>query len=191
MENADSPLFTSAHAALVFALNFSSQCYERPTMNKLAQPSVGSGKGLIGLDGAAQAGFIRAELNQLPVMMRSVLIARCAPKSSPCSCGSPCCTGRRINPEWFDASSILIAGAKEFMAGTFTHYQLRRCAVLRYLGEKISIEEIADQCGCARNTASAHNGKIGKSLKELESNAWGLVEDHFQRIGMVFSEGNA
>lgn len=185
MERDDSPLFTSAHAALVFALNFSAQCYERPTMNKLAQPAVGSGKGLIGLDGAAQAGFIRAELNQLPVTVRSILIARCAPKSTPCSCGAPCCTGKRINPEWFDATSVLIAASKDFLYGCFSHYEMRRGAVLRYLGEKISLEDIAESVGWSRNTVSSQNGKIGKALKEMESNAWGLVEDHLQNLGMV------
>lgn len=53
--------FTRAHAALVFALNFASDCYDRPVMNRLADGPRAAGKGLAGLDGAAQAGMVRAE----------------------------------------------------------------------------------------------------------------------------------
>ena len=77
------PLFINAHSALVFAFNFSGQCYDRPMMNRMAAPSVGTGKGLVGLDGAAQAGMIRGEVKSLGKLAEAILIARFAPHSMP------------------------------------------------------------------------------------------------------------
>lgn len=85
------PLFESAHGALVFAFNFSGQCYDRPMMNRLASPAVGSGKGLVGLDGAAQAGMIRAEVQTLGKLAEAIIIARIAPRTVPCHCRSARC----------------------------------------------------------------------------------------------------
>lgn len=60
------PMFKSAHAALVFALNYSMQQYDRPLINRIAAGHTKeSHKGLSGVDGAAQAGMIRAELARL------------------------------------------------------------------------------------------------------------------------------
>ena len=80
----DEILFNSAHGALVFAFNFSGQAYDRPMMNRLATPSVGTGKGLVGLDGAGQSGFIRAEVKAMGKLSEAIIIARIAPRSTPC-----------------------------------------------------------------------------------------------------------
>ena len=37
---AEEPLFDSAHAALVYAFNYSGQAYDRPLMNRLADDPV-------------------------------------------------------------------------------------------------------------------------------------------------------
>lgn len=88
-------LFDNAHGALVFAFNFSGQCYDRPAMNRLATPAAGTGKGLVGLDGAAQAGFILAEVKGMGKLAEAILTARLAPRSMPCHCRSSCCASHR------------------------------------------------------------------------------------------------
>ncbi|MEX3628437.1 MAG: DNA-binding protein [Burkholderia sp.] len=184
-------LFSSAHSALVFAFNFSGQCYDRPMMNRLAQPAVGNGKGLSGLDGAAQAGMIRAKLRTLGRLHENILIARTAPKTIPCDCGSPCCAGHRTNLEWFDAAGYLTEHAKGALAGCFAHYRLRSAIIQKYFGVKISMVEIADDCEVSRTTANDHNAKVVKLLKAEESKAWAAIEDKFQAAGIVGEMQNA
>lgn len=178
-------LFTSAHSALVFAFNFSGQQYDRPMMNRIASPAIGSGKGLAGLDGAAQAGMIKAELRALGLIYEAVLIARIAPKWTPCDCGAPCCGGRKTNGEWFDAIGTLTAYAKDALQGCFSHYNMRNAIVQKYFGVNISLADIADACDVNRDTASSHNARVLKVLKADESKAWAAIDGRLIAAGMV------
>lgn len=195
------PLFESAHGALVFAFNFSGQCYDRPMMNRLASPAVGSGKGLVGLDGAAQAGMIRAEVQTLGRLAEAIIIARIAPRSVPCHCRSACCAGHRPDKEWTDAISVLADYVRTTaLAGCTSNGMLRREYVVRYFTRKddrISLEALADKHDIHRDTASAHAAKValllgGAQPKKgrpgvpgLESAAMDAIEDRLRGIGMV------
>ena len=80
------PLFRSAHEALMFAFTFSDACghpvaaaaerriatFARDRYERIP----GSGRGLTGLDGAAQAGMIRAEVERIHPLHQIVLVAR-------------------------------------------------------------------------------------------------------------------
>ena len=195
------PLFESAHGALVFAFNFSGQCYDRPMMNRLASPAVGSGKGLVGLDGAAQAGMIRAEVQTLGRLAEAIIIARIAPRSVPCHCRSACCAGHRPNKEWTDAISVLADYVRTTaLAGCTSNGMLRREYVVRHFTRKddrISLEALAEKHDIHRDTASAHAAKValllgGAQAKKgkpgvlgLESVAMDAIEDKLRGIGMV------
>lgn len=183
------PLFESAHGALVFAFNFSGQCYDRPMMNRLASPAFGSGKGLAGLDGAAQAGMIRAEVQAMGQLAEAILIARIAPRSVPCHCRSSCCSGHRPNKDWTDAISYLAEYVRTTaLAGCTSNGLLRREYVLRYFTRKddrISLEALAEKHDLNRQTVSAHASKVAKTIKELESIAQSAAEDRLMAAGMV------
>lgn len=180
------PLFKSAHGALVFAFNFSGQCYDRPLMNRMATPVIGSGKGLAGLDGAAQAGMIRAEVQALGKLHEAILIARTAPRSNPCSCRSSCCSGRKPNKEWVDAVAWLADHVRNTaLAGCTADYRIRRGCVEMFFGSSLTVTALADKCDVARNTAGAHFGKVRKLLKDEESRAQIAVEDRLRAAGMV------
>ena len=197
----DEPLFHSAHSAMVFAFNFSGQSYDRPMMNRLASPAVGSGKGLVGLDGAAQAGMIRAEVQTLGKLAEAIIIARIAPRSVPCHCRSACCAGHRPNKEWTDAISVLADYVRTTaLAGCTSNGMLRREYVVRYFTRKddrISLEALAEKHDIHRDTASAHAAKValllgGAQAKKgrpgvpgLESAAMDAIEDRLRDIGMV------
>ncbi len=194
-------LFNSAHAALVFAFNFSAQCYDRPMMNRLAAPAIGSGKGLAGLDGAAQAGMIRAEVQALGKFAEAIIIARLAPRSIPCYCRSSCCVGRKTNKDWMDAISVLADYARtNALAGCTANGMLRREYVVRYFSrkdERVGLEALAEKHGIARNTVSAHNAKVAMWLggvparkdspaqPGIEQAAFDAAEDRLRSIGMV------
>lgn len=195
------PLFESAHGALVFAFNFSGQCYDRPMMNRLATPSFGGGKGLVGLDGAAQSGMIRAEVQSLGRLAEAILIARIAPRTTPCSCRSSCCSGHKPNKEWTDAIAYLSDYVRTTaLAGCTVNGMLRREYVVRYFSrkdERVSLELLAEKHDIARNTVSAHNAKVAtwlggvpaKKGKEgmpgMETAAMDAIEDRLRDIGMV------
>lgn len=69
--------FKSAFDAVRFALAYSTQQYGETMMAKrLRGESLGSGMGLVGVDGAGQAGMIRRELETLPELHMSVIVAR-------------------------------------------------------------------------------------------------------------------
>lgn len=195
------PLFDNAHGALVFAFNFSGQCYDRPMMNRMASPAVGSGKGLVGLDGAAQAGMIRSEVKAMGKLAEAILIARVAPRVTPCSCRSACCSGHKPNKEWTDAISVLADYVRTTaLAGCTSNGMLRREYVVRYFtrkDERISLEALAEKHDIHRDTVSAHAAKValllggahpkkGKpGVPGLESAAMDAIEDRLRDIGMV------
>ena len=136
----DEVLFSSAHAALTFALNFSGQQFGKSAVATMAAPAGGgSGKGLGGLDGSAQSGMIRAELKRCGELVEALLIARVAPRSSPCSCKHVCCSGKVPNEEYLNAISFLCKEAMPYLAGSLSHYSLRKGLIARYFGEKVQV----------------------------------------------------
>lgn len=150
-------LFRSADAALKFAFRFSSEQYDRPLMNRMADKSAGKGKGLAGLDGAGQAGIIRREVRELGPLHEAMVIARYGPRDVPCSCRAPCCSGFKLNREWAEAIGLITTAAMEKLSGKLSHYQLRRGIVERQFGVKHKIGELAERCNVNRDTASDHN----------------------------------
>lgn len=195
------PLFESAHGALVFAFNFSGQCYDRPMMNRLASPAIGSGKGLVGLDGAAQAGMIRAEVQAMGKLAEAILIARIAPRSMPCHCRQACCSGKKPNKEWTDAIGFLADHVRTTaLAGCTANGMLRREYVVRYFSrkdERVSLEVLAERHDVNRQTVGAHASKVallfgGTQAKKdkaavpgFEAAAMNAIEDRLRDIGMV------
>lgn len=194
-------LFQNAHGALTFAFNFSGQAYDRPMMNRLASPAIGSGKGLVGLDGAAQAGMIRAEVKAMGKLAEAILIARVAPRMTPCSCRSSCCSGHKPNKEWTDAVAYLADYVRTAVyAGCVVNGLMRREYLVRYFtkkDERVSLEALAEKYDIARNTVSAHNAKVATWLggvparKDkpaqlgMEQAAFDAIEDRLRSIGMV------
>lgn len=194
-------LFQNAHGALTFAFNFSGQCYDRPMMNRLASPAIGSGKGLVGLDGAAQAGMIRAEVKAMGKLAEAILIARVAPRMTPCSCRSSCCSGYKPNKEWTDAIAVLADHVRTTVyAGCVINGLMRREYLVRYFtrkDERVSLEALAEKYDIARNTVSAHNAKVATwlggvptrkdkpAMLGMEQAAFDAIEDRLRGIGMV------
>lgn len=181
------PLFSSAHSALVFAFSFSCRAYyDRPIMNRMATQAIGSGKGLAGLDGAAQAGMLRAEVRALGNLHEALLIARIAPRSTPCSCGSPCCSGRRPNLEWVDAVAWLSGYARDaVLAGRVIDYRIARGCVEMYFASSLTVTKLADRCGVSRNTVGAYLARVRKMLRDSESLAQHAIDERLRMAGVI------
>ena len=186
-------LFESAHAALVFAFNISNQCFDRPPLARLAinpLPSSGDSlSGLSGLDGAAQAGMIRAEVHALGCLPENLLIARFAPRSHPCSCRSKCCSGKQYNMEWRNAIAWLANHVKESaLSGTHADYRVARSCVERHFQHRehrSSIATFAISMSVHKNSAEAYIHRVSKLFKVVESTAYAMISDRLQEINIV------
>ena len=194
----DKVVFRSAHEALVFAFNVSAQAYDRPLMNRMADKMKG-GDGLHGLDAAAQAGMIRAQVKALGRISEAILTARFAPDSQPCSCGSPCCSKRKINSEWREAIGLIgdhmrLTALRECS----TDSVLRSVYVTRYFTPKdrrIPIEKIAKDWRVDWHTAQSHYNRIAAVLggskankvhvSGLEASAMNRLEDILREATVV------
>ncbi|MPS76567.1 MAG: hypothetical protein E2591_00660 [Achromobacter sp.] len=159
-------LFRSAHAALVYALNYSMQQYDRPLINRMAVGrSNADSRGLSGLDGAAQAGMIRAEIARLPTLFQALLIAKAAPSHLHCECRAACCAGMRINPEWQDAmSEVTTAAASGALSGCISNGRLRSALIQRLLGARMTLKDLAERYDVDEKTAGAHSARLKRWL---------------------------
>jgi len=156
MINTEQMLFRTPTDALIFAFNYSMQQQGRPLADRMASPAARTGKGLSGNDGAGQAGMVRRELAFLHEIELAVLVARFAPRSMPCACRNPCCSGYRPNPEWEGAVRVLEQAALGQLAGHLSHYRLRRRLVEKAVGLKVELKSLAKECGVSEKTVAAH-----------------------------------
>ncbi|HEJ2443623.1 DNA-binding protein [Burkholderia multivorans] len=185
--------FKSAFDAVRFALCYSSQQYgETMLAKRLRGESIGTGMGLVGLDGAGQAGEIRRHLWELPELHLSVVVARAAPRDLPCPCGAACCSGWTPNLEWQAAIGWLTRASAAYCSG-FSHYRVRRAIIERLFGVKCDLSEIADECGAHRNTVSKQNAAVrlwiegdrkGESVGVAQV-AWREIERKLNEIGLL------
>jgi hypothetical protein len=184
---AELALFRSMNGALAFALNFRHGTLKPSQLSVMMGGSHPVGRGLSGLDGAAQAGMIRAEIDQLQPRVRGlILVAHFAPRSFPCPCRQACCSGHRPNGEWQQAiSDIAVLVLSEALEGCSVNYGLRHAIIRRYFGVHKSLSEAAVQAGVHRDTASAHAAKIIPYLRGHDRAARFDLEARLKAAGVV------
>lgn len=179
----DDPIFNTVNGALLFALNFSHGTVKKPGLATLMGGG-SKGRGLGGLDGAAQAGMLLAELEALKPHRTAILVARFTVQSLPCSCARACCKRYRDNPEWLEAIAK-VAEACLVVCPPVTHYRVRLGMILRYFGAKASFKDIAAECRVSRNTVSQINSKVVEWLKLEEKKARWEYEGILKVEGIV------
>jgi hypothetical protein len=192
----EDPLFASAHAALTFAFNYAPEQYAPSTMaNLIKGGTLGSGKGLVGMDGAGQAGMILCEVARLGDRRDEkaftgeshpyFLAARFAPHNMPCSCRNPCCVGYKPTNAFTEAMFWITHAAVEQLHDTSVNYRLRRGLVLRFYGERQNMSELAKFAGVHRDSASQHNAKLLPWLRQEDGAAMHAAIYRLKEIGMV------
>lgn len=183
----EAPLFRSTQDALVFAFQYSAQQYELSAMGKVMARVDGahipSGKGLVGLDGAAQAGFVRAEIGRLPPPYRAVLRARFGEREAPC----PTCGSHGLNQDWKAAISQITNHVAYAISG-LSHTYLRRVFVADHFGEPVRIADEADRYGVPHRTAYDHRQKVREALRAEERAAFEAIDSRLREVGMVGEE---
>jgi len=179
------PLFRSVRGALTFAYNFSHGTMKASALAGMMGGARPKGRGLGGLDGAAQSGMIKFEVQQLGTVASNILAARFEVQRLPCACKSECCNGWRVNPDWMVAVMNVSSLAHGQVDGLSHNIRVRIAIVKRYFGAKDSLGEIARQCGIDRDTASVHANKANKWLTEQERMALYAIEDQLKAGGVV------
>lgn len=177
-DNFELPLFANAHDALTFAFNYSTQQYALSPMAKLRETGIGSGKGLVALDGAAQAGIIRARVGQLPALQAACIIARYAPRFEEC----PCCQSRdKMTEQYREAIATLAEWSVSICTG-MTIRNMRGAIIRSFFERGVSISEVAKELNVPKATAYDQKSRIHKALKEIDLQAQRDAADRLQML---------
>lgn len=157
----------------MFAFNYPSQQYALSPMSKLMTTGIGSGKGLVALDGAAQAGIIRARVAKLTSLQQACIKARYVPRYEECSC---CQSKDKMTEQYREAIATLVEWA--LSVGTGMTLRNMRGAIIRSFFERgVSISAAAKELNVPKATAYDQNARIQRSLKILDDQAQQVCEE--------------
>lgn len=124
--------------------------------NEIRQLEAADQIGIMVIEEERRVSAVHGELDQLTLTERAAIIARFAPRSFPCSCCRPCCTGYTPNPEWEKAIRALTDAALVSLAGHLSHYLVRRKLVEEVFGVKVKLDQLAEKASVNKNTITAH-----------------------------------
>jgi hypothetical protein len=171
-------LFKNSSEALVFAFRYSSQQYALSPMAKMMKTGIGSsGKGLVSLDGAGQAGFIRGEVDRLPSLHRSCIIARYSLKYEECRC----CGSDKALAEYLEAVANLSEWSLQWITGMSVR-SMRQAIIRAYYERGVSIRDVAERLNVAKSTAYDQKSRIWARLKDMDSDAQRDISDRLDKI---------
>ncbi|MBB5448411.1 MULTISPECIES: hypothetical protein [unclassified Paraburkholderia] len=158
-------VFEDVVHALRYAYSFNSQQYGKSLMARMYGPP-GSGRGLSGIDGAGQAGFVLAEVEKLPLVQQAVLFVRYSPPDFPCSCGADCCSGHRPNKAWNSVIEWLVTHhVAVLLPGCMRNVRLHRELVRNALTRtKSEYKALGKQYGVHPQTVAKHAVEIETAL---------------------------
>ncbi len=173
------PLFASTYEALAFAFSYSEQS-GRPnmlgSMSEKLRPR--TGRGLVGLDGAATAGMIlRHVREELSDLQRAVIVGKF---SRPTACRS--CGTMHDNTERIEAIEVLAQYTLTKMQLDRPNLALRRGLVRRALGDHAKIKYLAQTCGVHQNTASNHDRKVQEIVRAIHGEAIRILDEGLRRL---------
>ncbi len=166
----DAPLFRYSSDALLFAYRYSGQQYSMSAVAKMMGLRGGSGKGLSGLDGAAQAGMIKAEVDKLHPNERDCMVGRFAdPESEICK----------------DAKKRLIPLAAAALPTGMHSRRMVAALVQRYFGKKATLNEMVEEFGVPKSTLHDQWRTVAKKLRDSEDRASHMIHDRLVSLGIV------
>jgi hypothetical protein len=174
-------LFKSAHEAMVFAFQYAGQQSPRTPMSSLLRRGevIGTGKGLVGVDGAGQAGMVLAALDHLTKEQRAVIVARYGDVRSAC----PCCGQPTPSSQWKEAVDTLVEGSEELRG---LPRAIQRAAVEKVVcRRKIRLASFAVEYGLSERTLRHKNADLKQRLGKVENQALAWLEDHFGGRGLL------
>ena len=165
----DEILFDSMHDALMFAFRYNCQQFTPSIIARMMKGPIASGKGLGGLDGAAQAGMILAMVENLDPYEKSMITAKYSNDQA----------------KIIQAQMTLIPPV---MACLPTGMHSRRAAdvlIQRWFGARIPMPDIAKLVCTPSSTIYRHWAAIKQTLGNILDRAEGNAHSELQRAGII------
>lgn len=169
-------LFRSGHEACRFAYAYSSQQYAMTAMAKMMRgPACGSGRGLIGLEGAAVAGTVKRHVESLPHP-------------------APAIIGARYEIDRLQAifhTAILVDFVIPALGTGGHHRHLVRALICRYFripdadGKPVRLAALADRFGMSADTITRRWKATRDRLRGADSKAGREIDDRLQSVGLI------
>ena len=173
------PVFASVESALTFAFRYAGQQSPPTPMRRLGtEANLGSGRGLVGLDGAAQAGLILRELDKLPKPQRWVLTVRFGDVRREC----PCCGQPAPSAEWLDAVDGLCWCEELEGYPRRVKYAMIEKIVCR---RPVVLKALWVDHGLVPRTGHRHMGLLKDRLTGAERDGLNSLGDVFKSTGLV------
>ena len=162
-------LFESLHGALTFAFRYSGQQYSPSVLAQMMKGPSRSGKGLSGLDGAAQAGLIRGLIGKLPKNELSMITAKFSAE------------------EWerIEAMKVLVVPAICSL-GTGCHSsRVAQALVQRYFGADVHLGDLSAKYYINLPTLTRNWHSVRNNLKLIWERAEELAYLELQTGGLI------
>lgn len=172
------PLFQSVGSAMVFAFQFRAS----PRGMSIGEAPIGSGAGLTGLDGAAEAGNIKRMVDDLGKVQAAAMSARFSEKLIDCEC----CGAPAPAPGWRGACVLLAHEVALPAAGSTCHERLALELTMRHFAmHKRTLAEIAAKYGDGEDKVKKLNGKVVSALRAVESLAGERISERLVEVGLL------
>lgn len=167
----DQALFGSVEEALTFAFYYAAGQSPRTPMTALVRGgAIGKGKGLHGVDGAAQAAMILRKLDDLPKEQRQALTVRFGDVEHEC----PCCGHPSKSNGWKDAVDGLSWGVE--LEGI--PKQMRHAMIANVLcRQKADLAGMSQRYGLVRSTTYRQKDELKKRLNAYEQKGLDAMRD--------------
>lgn len=165
------PLFRSGHEALRFAYAYNAQQYPMTIMGRMMRgSSLGSGRGLHGLDGAAEAGNVKRVVGGLPSSQVLALTARYTLDEA----------------EFRRATGGLVGVAVNSLPTGIHSARLVLSLVVRYYRRKdVRLAELCDAHGMDAATMTRRWQRVRETLRAIESAADTAADGALVAAGLV------
>lgn len=167
----DEFLFDGAHQALTFAFRYSGQAYSPSAMMKAMRgASAGSGKGLAGLDGAAQAGLVRGIIaRKLDVYEHRMIVARFAADER----------------EMYESRAFFVSVAIANMGTGMHSRRISDALVQRFFGKKIYLADMATKYGISQPTMTRRWQAVRGVLRSILDRAEESAHQSLREAGLI------
>lgn len=142
-------------------------------MARMMKMGGGSGKGLVALDGAAQAGLILARVDKLAPLERACIIARYAERSEDC----PCCGSDKPTEDYKGAILALADWADQFISAERNVRRIRYAIVQEYYERRRSLVRECEKLGVPTSSAYKQKNLIWPELANLDKRAQEVIGD--------------
>lgn len=169
-------IFRSGHEACRFAYAYSSQQYAMTAMAKLMRGSIcGSGRGLIGLEGAAVAGTVKRHVEALEDQSHAAILAR----------------NDLVRQNAMAGASALVQFVIPALGTGGHNRRMVMALVCRYFkipddaGRQFQLSNLCDTYGMSADTMTRRWRNAKARLREIESRAQDMIDRNLQEAGIV------